>query len=394
MNDRLLRVLWTLMALVAVGLGAATAYLFRETRRLSAVAQPPYRIAYVSWQDDDVGLQTCNLQGQDVRRLTSAEGMDAFVAAEPLHAGMSVPRVAFLRAHPEPQVGASESSVGMEGAVYVMSADGGPPVQVSGTLQRIWDVPPCWLAGGKQLVFAALEDLNGDGKWLADESGLYICDADKAEPRRFAAGSGTVTRLACSPIDPLVIVTWVESDRTSSALLSTEGGKPLLEGDAPVACWSPDGAQIAAYLLDDRRIHILRTDASELYDLEPPPGEIVDLLWLPMWPAQGQNQTGQLLAVASSQHGIGAGQMYLRSVEPRAESWQRLSNQDDYIIHMAPSPDGRYVAYTLYTGSSGQRNGPPQADLYLLDLSSGQDLRLTTDKGFEGLAAWIPRPQE
>jgi hypothetical protein len=120
----------------------------------------------------------------------------------------------------------------------------------------------------------------------------------------------------------------------------------------------------------------------------------VDLLWLPSWPAQGQDQAGHLLTVASSQHGIGAGQMYLRRAEPQAERWELLSNQDDYVIHVTSAPDGHYIAYTLYTGSSGHDSGPPQADLHLLDLSGRQDLRLTNDEGFEGLAAWIPWPQK
>ena len=394
MSERLQRVLWILMGLVAVALGVATVYLFRESRAVFAAAQPAYRIAYISWQEDGVSLQTCNLQGQDVRRLTTSEAVDLFVASEPLHGGTSVPRLAFLRLRPEQQAGTSESGVGAEGAVYVVSAQGGSPAPVSGTLQRVWNVSPCWLAGGQQVVFAALEDLNGDGKWLAGETGVYISDADKPEPRRFAAGNGTVARLACSPADPLVIVTWMDGERTSSALLSTEGGKPLLEGAAPVACWSPDGTQIAAYLLDDHRIHILRTDGTELYDLNPPPGELVDLSWLPPRPDRGPEEAGQLLATATSQYGIGAGQMYLRSAGASATGWERLTGLDDYVIHMAASPDGRYVAYTLYAGSSGQDSQVPQADLYLLDLSNRQDLRLTSEENFEGLATWVSWPRK
>ncbi|MBM4430810.1 MAG: hypothetical protein FJ026_10770 [Chloroflexi bacterium] len=387
MSERWQRVLWTLMALVAVGLGVATVLLFHESRQWPAVAEPAYRIAYTSWQDDGIGLWTCNLRGQDARRLTPSGAMDSHAAIEPRHSGMAVPRVAFLRVPQEARAD-PDSGAGTLGGVYVMSAQGGEPVKVSGTLQRIWVVSPCWLGDGKHVVFAALEDVNGDGQWLAGESGVYVSDIEARQPRPIARLGGQVTRLACSPTKPLVIATFMLKDRSTSILLGTEGGRPLLQGAAPAACWSPDGAHLAAYLLDDHKIHILDTDGSELSVLSPP-GEVIDLLWLPLRAAEGSGLGGQLLATATTQQGIGAGQMYLRAVEPPSAHWQRLGDPSDYVIHMAPSPDGRYVAYTVFAGA-GQSGRPAQADLYLLDLDTMQKLQLTSDEGFEGLAAWIP----
>jgi hypothetical protein len=82
-----------------------------------------------------------------------------------------------------------------------------------------------------------------------------------------------------------------------------------------------------------------------------------------------------------------AGQLYARSVTDDEAQWELVSGPDDYVIHLAASPDGHYLAYTLYRGSGNR--AIPRADLMLLDLSTHQTTQLTEDPEFEGLAAWI-----
>lgn len=397
MSERAQQMLWVVLAIIALGLSAATVYLYVESRRVSSTAGSAYQLAYTSIQEESQEklsghIQSCNLHGKNVVELTEADALDAFAACEPLPPGTTrEPRIAFLRLQIETQSHnqPSPSDIGTPGGVYVVNAGGGEAKRICEGLERMWTVAPSWSADGKQLVFAAVEDLNNDGQLVMDEVGIYVCNVESTEWKRIASVDGAVTRLSWSPASPQIIVTFVQSGQLLSKLLDAETGRPLLEGPAPAACWSPDGQELAAYLTEDDKIHILRPDGSESYELDPP-GHIVQLLWVPTWPASEQSKRGRLLAISGPEHTSEVDQLYVRSAEPGDERWYPI-DLEGYVMQMSASPDGRYVAYTLLTSEPTEvYQTLPPADLYLLELGQSQPVRLTSDPGFEGLATWIP----
>jgi len=396
-SERAHQMLWVVLAIIALGLSAATAYLYVESRRVSLTAGAAYRLAYTSIQEESQEklsghIESCNLHGKNVAQLTDADAFDAFAACEPLPPGTTrEPRVAFLRLQIETQSHnqPSPSDVGAPGGVYVVNARGGEAKRICGDLERMWTIAPSWSPDGKQLVFAAVEDLNNDGQLVMDEVGIYVCDVQSTESKRIASIDGAVTRLSWSPASPQIIVIFIQSGQLQSKLLDAETGRSLLEGPAPAACWSPDGQELAAYLPEDDKIHILRPDGSESYQLDPP-GHVVELLWVPMWPASEQSKRGRLLAISRPEHTSEVGQLYVRSAEPGDERWHPI-DLEGYVTQMSASPDGRYVAYTLLTDELAEaRRTVSPADLYLLEIGHNQPVRLTSDPGYEGLATWIP----
>jgi hypothetical protein len=398
-SERTQKILWGILTIIALGLSTATAYLYIENRRLSSTEGAAYRLAYTSIQEEAQAklsgqLLSCDLRGRNVMQITDTDGLDGFAACEPLPSGTGTePHLAFLRlqVETEPHSGASDSGVGIPGGVYVVSARGKGLKKVSGGLERVWTAAPSWSPDGKQVVFASVEDLNNDGQLLIDEVGIYVCNVKDAQWTRIASIDGAIVHLSWSPASPQIIVTFIESNVLVSRLLDAETGALLLEGPAPAACWSPDGLELAAYLTEDDKIHILRPDGSESYELDPPPGLVSQLLWVPTWPASKQVDQGRLLAISAPEHTSEAGQLYAGSAEPDGKRWERLVSPDDQVIHMAASPDGRYVTYTLFTGAPADASQPvPPADVYLLEIGHNQPVRLTADAGFEGLATWIP----
>jgi len=112
---------------------------------------------------------------------------------------------------------------------------------------------------------------------------------------------------------------------------------------------------------------------------------VIELIWAPT-PDAGE---GRLLAVTAQQASQGAGQLFWRS--PAADSregWQTLAFESP-LFGISPSPDGRYVAFSVPT--AGMVGGDvTNADLYLLELGQPQARRLTSGPGFEGLVTWVP----
>jgi WD40 repeat protein len=398
MSPRTQRFLWIILAVIALCLTAVTAGVYVESRRRSLTAGAAFRLAYTSIQEDaqqtpSGQLLSCDLRGRNVAQLTETNALDAFAASEPLHVSTSeAAQIAFLRLQSETQSDphSSETDVGMLGGVYVVSARGGQVRKVSGVLTRVWTVAPSWSPDGKQVAFAAVEDLNSDGRLLIDEVGIYVCDAVGTQCTRIATIGSAVTRLLWSPAGAQLIVTSIQSDGLVSRLLDAQTGESILDGHAPAACWSPDGMEIAAYVADDDKVYVLRPDESESYELDPPPGRAVQLLWIPTWPASELTKRGRLVSVSEPEHASGPSQLYIRSPEPGAETWQHLIDLENYVMHVAASPDGRYLAFTLLTAEPSEASEMvPPADLYLLEIGQKQPVRLSSAPGLEGLATWI-----
>jgi Tol biopolymer transport system component len=66
--------------------------------------------------------------------------------------------------------------------------------------------------------------------------------------------------------------------------------------------------------------------------------------------------------------------------------WRQLTADDLGVAFATPSADGRWATFT---GMPRQATGL-EADVYLVDLATGQSQQLTQDAGFEGMATWVP----
>lgn len=112
---------------------------------------------------------------------------------------------------------------------------------------------------------------------------------------------------------------------------------------------------------------------------------MIELAWAPT-PDDGE---GRLLAVVAQQASQSAGQLFWRSAATDGrEGWQALALESP-LFGISPSPDGRYVAFSVPTAGT-VASGVTNADLYLLELGQPQARHLTSDAGFEGLVTWVP----
>lgn len=377
MSERIRRILWILEAIVAVFLTVATIYVYRESRG----AKHADRIAYTVFDPgfDASRILTCDLHGGDAHKLTETDVAAAFPVCESFSpASNRPPRIAFLLGGPDDDTGAA----------YVVSAEGGEAARVSGEQAVAQFIAPSWSPDGKQLVFAGVEDLNGDGEHRDDETGIYISDVETGETRRVADAEVMGLRLSWSPTEPRVIVPVKKPDGpvAQAHILNIDTGKltPILDSTALSACWSPDGERIAAYSLADGKIHVLHSDGTEELQMEGPSGHVVELVWTLVYPDDGGEPYDRALAISTTQLGEPVGQLTVWSAPPgETGDWVSVASARLPAMYVAVSPDGRRVAYSGFADADN-------ADLYLLELDDGTLTSLTSDPGFEGLATWIP----
>jgi len=397
MTERTQRTLWTLLAVVAIGLAAATVYLYSQSRTLSAAQKPVGRAVYTSFSETASipQLYTCDLQGGDDRPLVQAQAGDLAPVSGPLRADEGrAPRVAFLRFTSDP--GSQPSGqIGAPGGVYVISSNGGQERKVSGTVPRLLQVFPAWSPDGEQLAFAGVEDLDGDGKYLSAEAGIYIADAQGAQVRRVATVHAFESSLRWSPRSAQLILQVHKADAPLPVahLLDLQKGELTARDDGTtVGCWSPDGQYIAAYSMIDREIHVLDTEGEEVWSTATPAGYVADLYWLPATSTEADDE-GRFLALCAAEPNTGWGQLFVSSpliARGAAPTWRALTAADAVLAHVTPSPDGHWAVFTqLAEGGTGM-----EADLYLLNLEQGRAQQLTLEPGYEGWPAWVPNGRE
>lgn len=380
------------MALMAMCLSAVTIWLFAKSLQMRPTqATSPYLIAYISDRNGKYQIYLCDLEGREITSPMPFQSGDVLPVCEPHpRAGSGGPRIAFIRF--EAQLGSiSATEVGTPGSIYVVTYGENKATKISGKVPRILAVAPAWSPDGKELAFAGVEDLNGDGQFTKDEAGIYLCNVERGGVRRVATIYTIGTRLQWSPVEASLIL---QAEKTNvplpvAHLLDLTSGQLITRDDATMtACWSPDGQFIALYSLADRKIHVLSKDGSEQYMINAPGEFLVELHWLPARASTRAEDKGYLLAVVASSPRSYSGQLYLRPASPgSSETWKALTAAEASAAYPAASPDGRYLAYTLMAA-----HGPTSmsVDLYVLELDKAQPRHLTSDPGFEGFPTWIP----
>lgn len=396
MSERTEKILWAFMAVIAAGLALATAFLSVETwRARTAKSGAAHHIAFTYFQEQGGSpkIYTCDLESGDIAPLPTSQEGDVFPIGAPLLSdGKAL--IAVLRLQTSPgNTGTTE--IGTAGSVCILQDGQGRGSDCAETVQRVLTVAPAWSPDGKQLAFAAVEDLNGNGEYEVEEAGIYVWSVDNANTRRVASVQATGVRLLWSPVTSQLLLQVNKAgvavpvahllDLTSAELISRDDA-------TTIACWSPDGQYIAAYSLSDQKIHILRSDdGEEEYALDAPGDYVAELLWLPASQPQDSGGAGRLVAVSTSRPGPGLsgvhfGQLYVRSALPGSDqAWRKLNEAETEVAYLAASPDGRSAICTLLSGHGAQ----PGVDLWLLDLTTDASRLLSTEPGFKGLATWI-----
>jgi Tol biopolymer transport system component len=86
-------------------------------------------------------------------------------------------------------------------------------------------------------------------------------------------------------------------------------------------------------------------------------------------------------------HTNGLAQLSLSSALTGQEvTWTQVTGDDMSVANVAVSPDGRWATFSRgQLGAAGT-----EADLYLLNLATGQSQQLTQEPGYEGMATWVP----
>lgn len=388
MSERIQRILWAGVLVAAVSLGFATYRLWRYSRTVAvAPATSGYGLVYVSNRDGTYRLYTCGPLGENDRPLPGSVAGDVLPACQTgASEGNTSAAVAFLRVT-DPERGADE--VGMLGAVCVLPEGRREAITVSGAIARVLTVAPAWSPSGDRIAFAAAEDSNADGKFTADETGLYIATLDGHAPTRVAAGPGDDTNLSWSPNGKALLFQTRSAGRwwpTARLLDLADNSIVTRDEQTTVACWSPDGQHIAAYGMIDRRVHVLSaTDGSEEYSVDGPQGDwqaaLTYLAWLPE-----EGTSGQWLALVSQSSSQLPGVLYVRRAEAdSALKWKPLEKGINHAMFPAVSPDGKWIAFSV--------PGPSRNDLSLVTLPvGGKPVTLFPDTSFSGLACWRSHP--
>lgn len=78
----------------------------------------------------------------------------------------------------------------------------------------------------------------------------------------------------------------------------------------------------------------------------------------------------------------------LWSFDVAAKTEKRLTDGEQLISNPAPSPDGRWVAFTAR--ASNRRNDADKNEIYVLDLETGARTQLTHNRAPEGGLVWAP----
>ena len=389
MTEQRQLIAWRILALVAVALALATLYTFARSQQLPSHEGPSYRIAYTRDLEGMFHIVHCGADGLDCRELAASDGTDLMPSAAPPSAEVSdEPRIAFLRIDTQ-DAESRDTGPFAPGGVYVLGLNSGQTGKVSAQVDRIMTVRPSWSPDGRQIAFGGAEDLNADGAYALDESGVYVSDVNSGEVRRVATGLLAGWQLSWSPAGDLLLATGIEAGDSVPYVYALEIGSGITYthpyiGEITTACWSPEGDHIAAYSREDHRIHVLDSQGDEAFAFDAPYGDVLEIIWTPGAAPDASDE--QLFAVTGTGFELGAGPLYRRHVSASAgEHWIPVAGAQSFTALLSASPDGRYVAFTRFSSEH-------EGDLFVLDRADREPRQITSDPGFEGAATWVSVP--
>lgn len=181
--------------------------------------------------------------------------------------------------------------------VFVVAANGGEPVQITGGDDGI-EYNPAMSSDGSTLVYAKAEATPG-GPDPFREAGIFVSDADGANERQLTtAPDGAVDEWPdISPDGEWVVFTRGHIPEGGLYIVNIDGSglRQLIDGDfEPLRPrWSPDGEWIVVhsnggrFMVESANVWVVRPDGADLRQLthEAVPGQA----WAPDWSPDGNH---------------------------------------------------------------------------------------------------------
>jgi TolB protein len=272
--------------------------------------------------------------------------------------------------------------------IWALETHGADPVRLTREGCNAW---PRWSPDGSLVAFSS----NREGRQMGHTSGLgdvYVMTADGSDPRNVSHSLGddlgfNVWVLGWSPGGEVVFVTDGPHgggvDRRVYLVNEDDTGlRPLFDrvGDHSPA-WSPDGSNIV--FLSERdgrpRLYLMNADGTEERPLTDHGGND----WL--GPYYGQRAYDPWSPDGSHIvfHRDREDQWGIHVIDVAGSNLRRLT-EDPYTDFNGWSPDGERIAFTL--------RGIGASDIYVMDVASGAQTNLTASGWQEKDAIWLPRP--
>ena len=260
------------------GLLALAVCLFFTSTSLAQLADT--RIAFMSdridWRNREIFLM--NPDGEKIRQLTEDLGFDEEPAWSPN--GQKITFVSYQDLKLNLEHGINEI---LRGEIYLMSADGTNPINLTQSVERP-DGVSSWSPDGKQIAFTSAELLNKDT--LAN-SDIFVMDADGGNPRNLTNHDALDQTPDWSPDGNWIAFSSNRDGNWEIYVMNADGTNPINLTNHPAKDgrpdWSPDGNQIV--FTSDRdenlEIYVMNADGINPINLTQHPAEDNRSSWSP-----------------------------------------------------------------------------------------------------------------
>jgi TolB protein len=310
---------------------------------------PSGRILFISDRDGARNLYVVDASGGSLTRLTNSVSDEDQPRWSP-----DGSRVAFA------------STVNDNTDIYVVNADGSNLIRLTDDPAK--DAAPSWSNDGQWLAFESFRDGNFE---------IYVVNVNGGESRRITNDPAGDSNPQWSPVENrIAFVSSTQTGNSDIFLINADGsGLAALTNDPPPSSdpvWSPDGRQIAyrASLAGNaKQIWVVNADGSDPHNLTE-----AGRFGLPVW-----SRDGRLAFIASYQSGT-SDVTEIDFLDPLTGSLMRWPLTVEVRSDPSWSPDGAYVVMQANTGGN--------MELFLLVVSTGDILPLTTTAGYDGAPMW------